>query len=175
MRELCVIFDQFPFFDDHNTAICRSTYFPIINIGKILNLSPYNACSTINHTLINCRLYYCNSIFTTFLRIKWTDWLKIPERITYKILMFTYKSYYNIAPTYSCELISRKESHANTRLGTDHHQLIMPPSSKDWSNTFLERSFIYAAPCKWKKMSEHVRMSNFEGFKKSVKTMLFTD
>ena len=46
-------------------------------------------------------------------------------------------------------------SHVNTRLGTDHHQLIMPPISKDCSNTFLERSFIYAAPCEWNKLSEH--------------------
>ena len=58
--------------------------------------------------------------------------------------MLTYKSYYNIAPSYLCELISRKESSINKRFGTDHHQLIMPPISKDCSNTFLERSFIYA-------------------------------
>ena len=46
--------------------------------------------------------------------------------------------------------LTKKESHVNTRLGTDHHQLIMPQISKDCSNnTFLERSFIYAAPCEW--------------------------
>ena len=39
--------------------------------------------------------------------------------------MLTYKSYYNIAPTYLCELIIRRESSVNTRLGSDHHQLIM--------------------------------------------------
>ena len=66
------------------------------------------------------------------------------------------------------------KSHVNTRLGTDHHQLIMPPISKDCSNTFLERSFIYAAPCEWNKLSEHIRTSNFDCFRKSVKTMLFT-
>ena len=65
------------------------------------------------------------------------------------MLMLTYKSYYNMAPPYLCELINKKESHVNTRLGTDHQQLNMPPISKDCSNTFLERSFIYAAPCKW--------------------------
>ena len=75
---------------------------------------------------------------------------------------------------YLCELINKKESHVNTRLGTDHHQLIMPPISKDCSNTFLERSFIYAAPCEWNKLSEHIRTSNFDCFRKSVKTMLFT-
>ena len=60
----------------------------------------------------------------------------------------------------------------NTRLGTDHNQLIMPPISKDSSNTFLEHSFIYAAPCEWNKLSEHISTSNFDCFRKSVKTML---
>ena len=53
--------------------------------------------------------------------------------------MLTYKSYYNIALTYLCELISRRESSVNTRLGADHHQPIMHPILKDCSNTFLER------------------------------------
>ena len=78
------------------------------------------------------------------------------------------KSYYNIAPSYL------NESHVNTQLGTDHHQLIMPPISKDCSNTFLERSFIYASPCEWDKFIEHIRTSNFDCFRKSVNTMLFT-
>ena len=89
--------------------------------------------------------------------------------ISDKILMLTYKSYYNIAPTYLCELISRRESSVNTRLGSDQHQLIMPPISKDCSNTFLERSFIYAAPCEWNKLSECIRTSSFDSFRKSVK------
>ena len=45
-----------------------------------------------------------------------------------------------MTPPYLCELMTKKEIHVNTRLGTDHHQLIMPPISKDCSNTFLERS-----------------------------------
>ena len=28
-------------------------------------------------------------------------------------------------------MVNIKESHVNTSLGTDHHQLIMPPISKD--------------------------------------------
>ena len=48
-----------------------------------------------------------------------------------------------MAPPFLCELINKNETHVNTRLGTDHHQLIMPPISKDCF-TFLERSFIYA-------------------------------
>ena len=62
VRDLGVIFDQFLNFDDHIIAICRGTYFHIRNIGKIRNLLSYDACSTIIHALISCRLYYCNSI-----------------------------------------------------------------------------------------------------------------
>ena len=59
-----------------------------------------------------------------------------------------------MAPPYLFELIiNKKESHVNTRLGTDHHQLIMPP---------IERLYIYAAPCEWNKLSEHIRTSNFD-------------
>ena len=100
-------------------------------------------------------------------------WLKFKIESYIKMLMLTYKSYYNMAPPYLCELINKKESHVNTRLGTDHHQLIMPPISKDCSNTFLERSFIYAAPC------ERNNLVNISGHQilivsGSVKTMLFT-
>ena len=60
--------------------------------------------------------------------------------------MFTFKSCCNMAPPYLCELINKKESHVNTRLVTDHHQFIIPPISN-------ERSFTYAAPCEWEKLS----------------------
>ena len=138
MRDIGVTFDQFLNFDDHITAICRSTYFQIINIGTIMNSLSYNVLSTIIHALISCRLDCCNSLLYNVPTHK-TDrlprlqnqcariltksscrehitpvkknlhCLKIKEKITYKILILTYKSYYNIAPTYLCELISRRE------------------------------------------------------------------
>ena len=48
-----------------------------------------------------------------------------------------YKHCIEITPTYLCELISRRESSVNTRLGADHHQLIMPPISKDFVQTLF--------------------------------------
>ena len=132
-------FDQFLNFDDHITAICRSTHFHIRNICKIRNLLSYDACSTIIHALISCRLDYCNYIMYNVTKSK-TDllqrlqnqcariltksprrehitpvlkklhWLKIQDRIIYKMLMFTYKSYYNMAPPYLCELINKRKS-----------------------------------------------------------------
>ena len=200
VRDLGVTFDQFLNFDDHITAICRSTYFHIRNIGKnrriyycimlvlLLSMHLLDYCNSLlynvpTHTTDRLQKLQnqCARIVTKLSRrepitpvLKSLHWLKIQDRLTYKILMLTYKLYNNIAPTYLCELISRRESSVNMRLGADHHQLIMPPISKDCSNTFLERSFIYAAPCEWNKLSECIRTSNFDSFRKSVKTMLLT-
>ena len=55
VRDLGVILDQFLNFDDHITAICRSTHFHIRNTVKIRNLLSYDACSTIIHARINCQ------------------------------------------------------------------------------------------------------------------------
>ena len=45
----------------------------------------------------------------------------------------------------------------NIWMEPDHHQLIMPPISKNGSNTFLERSIMYTAQYEWNKLSEHIR------------------
>ena len=146
VRDLGVIFNQFLNFDYHITAICRNTYFHIRNIGKIKNLLLYDACSTIIHALISCRLDYCNYIVYNVPRSK-TDrlqrlqnqcariltkspcrehitpvlrklhWLKIQDRIIYKMLMITYKSYYNMAPHSLCELINKKRKSCEYSLG----------------------------------------------------------
>ena len=58
MGDLGVIFDQFLNFNDHVTAICRSTHLHIRNIGIIRNLLSFDACSTNIHALISCLLDY---------------------------------------------------------------------------------------------------------------------
>ena len=70
VRDLGVTFDQFLNFDDHITAICRSTYFHIRNIGKIRNLLSYNAWSTIFHALISVDYIIVIPYCITFLRIQ---------------------------------------------------------------------------------------------------------
>ena len=44
-------------------------------------------------------------------------------------------------------MTSKRESHVNTQMGTDHHQRIIPPISKDCSNILLERSNNMEADC----------------------------
>ena len=75
MRDLEVILNQFLNYNNHITAICRSTHFHIKNVGKIWNLLSYDDCSIIIHALISCRLYYGNSIMYNVPRSK-TDKLQ---------------------------------------------------------------------------------------------------
>ena len=82
MRDLGVAFDKFLNFDDHITTICRNTHF---HIGKIMNLLLYNACSTIIHAVISCRLDYCNSILYNVPTLK-TDRLQIRQNQCARIL-----------------------------------------------------------------------------------------
>ena len=84
--DLGVIFGQFLNFDDHITALCRSTHFHIINICKIRSLLSLDACSTIIHVLISCRLDYYNSIIHNVPRTSKTDRLQTLQNKYARIL-----------------------------------------------------------------------------------------
>ena len=96
------------------------------------------------------------------------------QRIIYKILILTYKSFVDLSgPLYLRELVKTKNKSANTRLA-DHSLLLVPPISKGSSNTFFELSFIYAAPTEWNKLDGRIRkVTNFNSFKREIKTTLF--
>ena len=167
-----VILDQTISFDDHISTICQSAHFHIRNIGRIRNLLSFDACTTLIHALISRRLDYCNSllyniadakverlqkvqnqaarILTRSPRrdhitpvLKQLHWLKVRERIRNKVLILAHKSFYETAPQYLSALVTRKDYVKNTRSSTDHYLLCTPPLSKDCSNTFLERSFLF--------------------------------
>ena len=60
------------------------------------------------------------------------QWLKIKERIVYKILIFTFNAFIDrTAPLYLCELIEQQKSKTNTRLASDAFLLKLPPPSRN--------------------------------------------
>ena len=63
-------------FKRDSAPICKSTHVHTSNIGNIINLLSYDACSIIIHALTSCRLDYCNSILYMVPRSK-TDRLQI--------------------------------------------------------------------------------------------------
>ena len=108
-------------------------------------LLSFDACATLIHALISSRLDYCNSILHNLpdtkigklhrvqnqaARIltrsprrehitplsKQLHWLKVRERIRYKILILTHKVFYANAPPYLCSLVVKRESVVSTRI-----------------------------------------------------------
>ena len=204
VRDLGVIFDKFLSFDDYISSVCRSTHFHLRNIGRIRHLLSHHATAQPIHALISTRLDYCNSVLynlpkSSILRLQIIQnqaariltrtprrdhitevlidlhWLKIKERIVYKILIFTFKAFIDrTAPLYLCELIEQQKSKTNTRLAGDAFLLKLPPPSRNFADTFYERSFLYGAPYEWNKLDERVRrLTEFNMFKSEIKTLLF--
>ena len=104
-------------------------HFLIRNIGRIRNLLSFDVCATLVHALIGSRFDYCNSllyniadakierlqkvqnqaarILTRSPRrdhitpvLKQLHWLKVRERIRYKVLILAHKSFNETAPLY---------------------------------------------------------------------------
>ena len=204
VRDLGVIFDQFLNFDDYISSVCRSTHFHLRNIGKIRHLLSYDACAQLIHALISMRLDYCNSLLynlpkSSIERLQKIQnqaariltktprcdhisevlvslhWLRIEQRIVYKILILTYKAFVDHStPVYLSELLNKKSISANTRSANDDFLLVIPPISRICSNTFFERSFHFASPTEWNKLDARIRcISNLNCFKREIKTILF--
>ena len=76
---------------------------------------------------------------------------------------------------YLSELVKKKSSSTNTRSANDDLLLVIPPLSRNCSNTFFERSFFnFAAPTEWNRLDKRIRrISNLNTFKSEIKTILF--
>ena len=196
--------NQFLNFDDYISSVCRSTHFHLRNIGKLRHLLSYDACAQLIHGLISMRLDYCNSLLynlpkSSIERLKKIQnqaartltkaprrdhisevlvslhWLRIEQKIVYKILILTYKAFVDhSAPVYLSELLNKKCISANTRSANDIFLLVIPPISRICSKTFFERSFYFASPNEWNKLDARIQcISYLNCFKREIKTILF--
>jgi len=82
-------------------------------------------------------------------------WLRITERIKYKLLSRTYKVLTTTQPPYHHNLISiqRPRSTRSSSVVT----LARPPSSSSSSLKITDRSFRYASPCLWNQLPLSLR------------------
>ena len=155
-----------------------------LKIGRIRTLLTFDATAQLIHALITTRLDFCNSILynlpnnkierlqriqnqaarmltrsprrnhiTSVLRE--LHWLRISDRIIFKILILTHKAFHGVAPVYLCELITKYEqATVRTRRAQDCFLLakvlvFLISISKTCAASFFERSFIYAVPTLW--------------------------
>ena len=98
-------------------------------------------------------------------------WLSIKDRITFKILLLTYKSLHGLAPPYITDLLTVYKPSRSLR-SSSQIQLIPP---RNISNVYYgERAFSTSAPKLWNTLPRDIRNAkSLAIFKKQLKTHLF--
>ena len=201
VRNLGVTFDGNMNLEQHVKNVCKSAFHHIHNIAKIRDCLTQDDTETLIHALITCKLDYCNSLLyglpqylidrlqrvqnsaarlvtrtrkyehiTPILRD--LHWLPVKQRITYKILLLTYKSLNGMAPAYLTNLVCRYNPGRKLRSASKH--LLRPPKVN--LKSYGERSFQFAAPTLWNALPEDIkRSSSLDSFNVRLKTLSFNE
>jgi len=181
-RNLGFIFDEHLAFSDQITAVSKARYYHIRQLRCIRPYLDSSTACTIATSIVHSILDYCNALYyklpksqlsrlqqiqnslaptvvkapkschiTPILRS--LHWLRITERIEYKLLSLTYKVLTSTQPTYLHNLnyIQRHRSTRSSSVVT----LTRPPSSSSLKIT--DRSFRYASPCLWNQLPFSLR------------------
>ncbi len=195
VKNLGVILDSNLFFKNHISHVTKTAFFHLINIAKLRNmLSVSDAEKT------GPRLDYCNALLGGYpassinklqivhksaarilTRSRKYDhitqilqslhWLPIKFRISYKILLLTYKTLNGLAPAYLTNLLSRYNPTCSLR-SQNAGLLVVPRVAK---STKGGRTFSYLAPKLWNSLPDNVRGSDtLSLFKSRLKTHLFS-
>jgi len=170
-RNLGVIFDSSLTMSDHISSVSKSCFMSLRDLRRIRSTLDSTTAKTIATSLIHSKVDYCNSLFLNLPRsqldrlqlilnstaravsksprfthispvLKSLHWLKIDQRIHYKILSITYKTLQFRKPSYLHNLL-HVQSDSRTRSSTKV-TLQRPTVSSRLKIT--DRSFTHHAP-----------------------------
>ena len=112
------------------------------------------------------RIYTCTTR-TTFI------WLPVKYRITFKLLLITFKILNNCAPGYLTILLESYNPSRTLRSASQNQFIVVPRSS---TTTYGDRAFSIAAPKLWNSLPVNLRETiSIHLFKSKVKTHLFQE
>ena len=193
VKNLGVLVDQHFNMDSHINGSVSYCYKLLSDISKVRNLLSYEHTKMLVHAVISSRLDYCNSLLynvnkTSIIKYQKVQnaaarliarrrkrdsvsdvlidlhWLRVDARIIFKLIVFVYKCFDNMAPQCICELLTVRN--AESRL------LVY----KNYQTTFGRSSFSYIAPKLWNNLPNYIRLSHsLLSFKKQAKFMLFNN
>ena len=194
-----MIFDCRLTFENFVSQKCRAASYALYRIGKIRAFLDRSTTEKLVHAFVLCHIDFCNSLLfglpqrqikklqtiqnsaarlvtrtrkyesiTPVLRN--LHWLPVHSRILFKLLVFAYECFHDIAPSYLCELLSLYRP-TRTLRSSSKSLFIVPPTS---TKTYGERSFMHASSVLWNSLPDSMRNhNNLNKFKVSLKTYLF--
>ncbi len=187
-------------FEKHISNVTKTAFFHLRNIAKQRNMLPVSDAEKLVHAFMTSRLDYCNALLggcpassinklqvvqnaaaRVLTRSRKYDhitpilqslhWLPIKYRISYKILLLTYKALNGLAPAYLTSLLSHYNPSRSLR-SQNSGLLVVPRIAK---STKGGRAFSYLAPKLWNSLPDNVRGSDtLSLFKSRLKTHLFS-
>ena len=181
-RNLGFIFDRHLSLHDQITAISKACFYHIRDLRRLRSSLNLHTASIIATSLVQTKLDYCNSLYLNlpdceinrlqFIQnslaravtqssrfahitpvLKSLHWLKIKERILYKIISITYKTLETSQPVYLSELLTLHEG-PSTR-SSNLVTLQRPPNPS--RSKISDRSYYFAAPQIWNSLPPQLR------------------
>ena len=182
-RNLGFLFDNHLSFHDQISSVCKSCNWHIHDLWRIRSTIDLNTTKTIATSLVHSKLDYCNSLYPNLptcqlARLQLIQnsiarvvhqipkhhhitpylcslhWLKIPQRIHYKLLSMTFTILQQQQPSYLlCQI--NTQSARYTRSSSSTLTLLRPPASRA---KLSDRSFHYFIPKLWETLPPELRI-----------------
>jgi hypothetical protein len=190
-RNLGVIFDSNLTFSQHIASLSKSCFYHIRDLRRIRSTIDYTTACTIATSLVHSKLDYCNSLLlnlpctqTNRLQLvlnaaaravtrtpklhhispilKSLHWLKIEQRIQYKVISITHKTLHSGRPSYLRSLL--RLNHTRSTRSSSIITLDRPTNQSRLKIT--NRSFHHTAPSLWNSLPADLRQlsHNFSSF-----------
>ena len=191
VTNLGVILDRFLTFEPHINSNVAYCYKLLKNVSSIRSLITTSQTEMLVHSVISSRLDYCNSLFYSLtnsnlnklqkvqnaaarvvLKLRKRDsirlelinlhWLRIRERIIFKVIVFVFKCLNEMAPVELSSLLIVDNNESCTL------------KYRFLNSVYGRRSFRYAAPRLWNALPISIRkLNSLDNFKSKLKYHLF--
>lgn len=193
VRNLGFTLDKHLNMDNHVNTVVSHCYKLLSDIGKIKNLLSNKQIEMLVHAVISSRLDYCNSLLFGINKITINKyqkvqnaaarlvsnrrkrdsvrdvlitlhWLRVEERIIFKLLVLIYKSLNDMSPVCIADMIDVND--------VDRCLL----AYKNYQSSYARKSFSYIAPKLWNNLPNQIRSSpSLNNFKSQTKYLLFNN
>jgi hypothetical protein len=186
---------------EHVAAACKSSWYHLRTIAKVRPCLSQTQSEQLIHALVMSRIDYCNGLLAGARKadldklqrimnaaarivclipkatpitnvLRELHWLKIPERVIFKLALLVFKALTGTAPEYIKSLISIRLPSRTLRSSSGEAPLLQFPMT---NLRATDAAFGVAAPKAWNGLPVHVRsIKTLTAFKTALKTFLFS-